>query len=225
MNLVLRCILVFFLIQLSPMEQLRSEELQVIHLSKPKAEGSVSVEAAIQKRRSVRSYSNKEVLDEAVSQLLWACQGVTDKAKGLRASPSAGALYPLEIYLARKDGVYHYVVKGHKLEMVLRHDVRHALAEAAYGQRFVEEAPIDIVVCAVYERIMSKYGDRAIRYADMEAGHAAQNVFLQAVALGLDSVPVGAFGDVSVAKALGLPEDTRPLYILPVGYGANRKDL
>ena len=196
----------------------RGEDMTRINLPEPKAKGNVSVEEAIGKRRSVRSYASKDISVEDVSQLLWACQGITDKARGHRAAPSAGALYPLEIYLVKSDGIFHYIPKSHSLEAVSKRDSRSELAAAAYGQGFVEEAAIDIVICAVYERVTSKYGERGVRYTDMEAGHAAENVFLQAVALGLDSLPVGAFSDSAVAKVLQLPKETKPLYILPVGY-------
>lgn len=213
-----KLLVVFFILVLLAPVMAGGEEMKVIELTKPRLKGDVSVEEAIQKRRSVRSYSPKELSAEDISQLLWACQGITDQGRGLRASPSAGALYPLEIYLAKSDGLYHYIVDRHALEALSDKDPRPALAEAAYGQRFVAEAGIDIIVCAVYERITAKYGERGIRYTDMEAGHAAENVFLQAVALGLDSVAVGAFGDVAVSKVLGLPAGVKPLYILSVGY-------
>lgn len=196
----------------------KGEVMKTINLPKPKLKGTVSVEEAIKARRSVRSYSSKEISLEDISQLLWACQGITNNSRGLRASPSAGALYPLEIYLAKKNGIFHYIPEEHKLESVSDKDIRKDLSGAAYGQSYVEDAGIDIIICAVYERVMSKYGERGIRYTDMEAGHAAQNVFLQAAALGLDSVPVGAFADAAVSKILNLPRDTKPLYILPVGY-------
>jgi len=198
--------------------KLWGEDMKTTNLPKPKLKGAVSVEEAIQKRRSVRAYASKKISIEDISQLLWACQGITDTAKELRASPSAGALYPLEIYVAKFDGLFHYIPKEHNLEVVSDKDLRGDLAQACYGQGFVKEAAIDIVICAVYERITSKYGDRGIRYTDMEAGHAAQNVFLEAVALGLDSVPVGAFTDAAVSRVLNLPKDVKPLYILPVGY-------
>ncbi len=192
--------------------------MREIILPKPKLKAEMSVEEAIGKRRSIRSYSSKEIPQEDISQLLWACQGITDERRGLRAAPSAGALYPLEIYLVKKDGVFHYIPEGHKLEIVSDKDVKKDLTAASYGQDYAAIAAIDIVVCAVYKRVTSKYGERGVRYTDIEAGHAAQNVFLQAVALGLDSVPVGAFDDAAVSKILNLPKDVRPLYILPVGY-------
>lgn len=192
--------------------------MKTVVLPGPKLKGAVSVEEAIQKRRSVRSYAAKEISTGEISQLLWACQGITDGARGLRAAPSAGALYPLEVYLVKKDGIFHYLPDGHMLETISDKDVKKDLAGASYGQGFVSAAAIDIVICAVYERVTSKYGDRGRRYTDMEAGHAAQNVFLQAAALGLDSVPVGAFDDAAVSEILGLPKNVKPLYILPVGY-------
>lgn len=208
---------VITIILLSPLETW-GEDMKTINLPEPKIKGTVSVEEAIKVRRSVRRYASKDISLEDVSQLLWACQGVTDGRGQLRASPSAGALYPLEIYIAKKDGVFHYIPAGHKLEAVSSEDIRKGLAEAAYGQAPVKEAAIDIIIAAVYERVTSKYGERGIRYTEIEAGHAAQNVFLQAVALGLDSVPIGAFTDAAVSKILKLPKEVKPLYILPVGY-------
>jgi SagB-type dehydrogenase family enzyme len=178
----------------------------------------MSVEAAIQNRRSVRNYSRKDFSIEDVSQLLWACQGITDKRNRLRSAPSAGALFPLEIYIAKSDGLFRYIPEGHRLAAVSSRDIRQELADAAYGQSFIADAAVDIIIAAVYGRVTSKYGDRGIRYTDMEAGHAAQNVFLQSVSMGLSSVPVGAFSDPAVTRLLMLPPDTKPLYILPVGY-------
>jgi SagB-type dehydrogenase family enzyme len=166
----------------------------------------------------VRSYAKRDLTLEQVSQLLWAAQGITDDRRGLRAAPSAGALYPLEVYVVKNDGLFHYVPEAHRIEPISEKDVKPELARACWGQGYVEEAAIDIVICAVYERVTGKYGQRGVRYTDMEAGHAAQNVFLQAEALGLASVPIGAFDDNAVARILGLPREVRPLYVLPVGH-------
>lgn len=192
--------------------------MKAVQLPQPRLKGAVSVEEAIQERRSVRSYSRKDISLEDVSQLLWACQGITDKRRGLRSSPSAGALYPLEVYVAKSDGLFRYLSESHSLEVILDKDVRKELADAAHDQNYAADAAIDIIIAAVYGRITSKYGDRGIRYTDIEAGHAAQNVFLQASALGLCSVPIGAFNDPAVSKILKLPNDVTPLYILPVGH-------
>ncbi|MFZ2356470.1 MAG: SagB/ThcOx family dehydrogenase, partial [Candidatus Omnitrophota bacterium] len=157
---------------------------------------------------------------EQISQLLWAAQGITGKkgSVGFRASPSAGALYPMELYLLTKDGLYHYLVQGHQLEQLGQGDLRSSLADSALGQGSISQAPVTIVICAVYPRVTLKYGERGIRYTHIEAGHLAQNIHLQAAALNLGSVPIGAFDDTQVKKVLSLPEDQEPLYIIPVGY-------
>lgn len=191
--------------------------MKSISLPKPVLKGDVSLEETIKMRRSVRSYSDKELTLDELSQLLWAAQGITDM-RGLRAAPSAGALYPLEIYVAKKDGLFRYRPQGHRLELVSDKDLRGKLADASWGQDFIAQAPVDIVICAVYKRITSKYGQRGVRYTDIEVGHAAENVHLEAVALGLDSVPVGAFNDDAVTSVLGLSKDETPIYIIPVGY-------
>lgn len=192
----------------------------VIKLPNPAVKGKISLEEAIAKRRSKRNFVNKDLTLEQISQLLWSAQGITGE-KGtfnFRAAPSAGALYPMEIYLVTRDGLFHYLVQEHGLERLVKEDLRDALANAALGQGSVSQAGADIVICAVYPRVTVKYGERGGRYAFIEAGHIAQNIHLEAVALGLGSVPVGAFDDAQVKKALSLPAEQEPLYIIPVGY-------
>jgi SagB-type dehydrogenase family enzyme len=191
-----------------------------IILPQPILKGKVSLEESIFKRRSQREFQRKDLSLQQIGQLLWAAQGIT-ATRGdfnFRVAPSAGALYPLELYVLTKDGVYHYIPKGHKLENLLDKDLREDLAEAAFGQGPVASGALDIVICAVYERVASKYGQRGTRYTHIEAGHAAQNIHLQAVALGLGSVPIGAFNDTAVKKCLSLPAACEPLYIIPIGY-------
>ncbi len=142
---------------------------------------------------------------------------------GGRTAPSAGALYPLEVYLVVGNveklvlGVYKYKPEGHELVKVNEGDSREELAMAALGQNWVKEGAIDIVIAAVYKRTTKKYGDRGVRYVYMEAGHAAQNIYLQAAALNLGMVTVGAFNDNRVKEILGMPRDEIPLYVIPVG--------
>jgi len=195
-------------------------EKNFITLPKPKETSSFSLEKAIAQRRSERTFINKELSLAQIGQLLWAAQGITGERNGflLRASPSAGALYPLELYVVSKEGLFHYLVSTHQLELWIREDLRQALAQAALGQDFIASAPLCIVISAVYTRLSARYGQRGIRYAHMEAGHIAQNIHLQAVALGLGSVPVGAFVDKKVKELLNLPDEEEPLYIIPVGY-------
>ena len=186
--------------------------------------GDVSLEEALGERRSIRSFRNEPLSLDDLSQLLWAAQGVSDELRGLRTAPSAGATYPLETFVAVGDvtgldpAVYRYHPDTHRLSMSTAGDVRDELANAALGQRFVAEAPATIILAAIYERTAQRYGDRAERYVHMEAGHAAQNLALQTTALGLGTVPVGAFRDERVAGVLGLDAEEVPLYLLPIGH-------
>ncbi len=189
-----------------------------IKLPEPKIKGNVSVEETLNKRRSVREFKKDNLSLEQLSQLLWAAQGITEKRRGFRTAPSAGALYPMEVYLLTPDGFYHYIPASHSLVIIDQKDLRHSLSEAALSQDSVAQAGADFVICAVYNRITVRYGERGIRYTHIEAGHIAQNIHLQAIALGLGSVPIGAFDDGAVKELLDLPEDCEPLYITPVGY-------
>ncbi len=189
-----------------------------ISLPRPNLKGEMSLEEAIARRRSVREFIRQPLTPAQIGQLVWAAEGITGRAASLRAHPSAGALHPLEIYLVAPEGIFHYRPEGHRLLLVRQGDHRSALAEAAYGQGFVAEAGCVIAILAVYARTTRKYGDRGrMRYVPMDAAHAAQNVLLQAVALGLGAVPVGAFDDAGVRTVLGAPADAVPLYLIPVG--------
>jgi SagB-type dehydrogenase family enzyme len=191
-------------------------------LPSPKTRGVVSLEDSLAKRRSVREYGDDSLSLEDVSQLLWAAQGITAHW-GARTAPSAGALYPLEVVVVVGNvrdlppGVYRLDPKEHELIGITMGDLRSQLAGAALGQAAVRTAAIDVVFTAVYQRTTRKYGDRGIQYVHMEVGHAAQNVCLQATALGLGTVPIGAFDDGQVSRLLNLVEGERPLYLIPVG--------
>jgi SagB-type dehydrogenase family enzyme len=188
-----------------------------IPLPAPSQAGSLSLEEALVQRRSVRKFEPAPLALEELGQLLWAAQGVTRK-RGYRTAPSAGALYPLEIYVATQEAVFHYDPQGHSVTVVRRDDARTALYKASGKQAAVRQAPAVFIVTAVYDRTAAKYGPaRSPRYVHLEAGHAAQNLLLQAVALGLGAVPIGAFDDTEVQGVLGLPSDHEPLYLIPVG--------
>jgi SagB-type dehydrogenase family enzyme len=220
-GLVLASAYLFFYREEAP-EQLPELEGTVIGLPQPRYRGDVSLEEALLQRRSVREYTGEPLTLEEISQLLWAAQGITDP-RGFRTAPSAGGLYPLEVYLVAGEvagleaGVYKYRPQEHSLIRVVVGDRRENLCTAALGQVWVREAAADIVILAVYERTTVKYGDRGIRYVHLEAGHAAQNVCLQATALGLGTVTVGAFYDDEVQAVLGAPKNEKPLYVMPVG--------
>lgn len=190
-------------------------------LPPPRPASPVSVEEALASRRSVRHFADAPLTLADAAQLVWAAQGITH-AEGLRTAPSAGALYPLEIYLvagtvaAAPAGVYRYLPAHHRLERTVAGDLRRALAAAAFHQNWIAEAPAMIVIAAVVRRTRLKYGERGERYVHIEAGHAAQNVGLQAVALGLGTTLVGAFADAEVKRVLGLTEE-EPLLLVVVG--------
>ncbi len=192
-------------------------EQSVIKLPAPSERGRISLEEALEKRRSVRSFSSRKITADELSQLLWATQGKT-RAGGGRTAPSAGALYPLEIYAVTEEGIFQYRSGDHSLVRRSEGDARGDLAGAALGQDCVRTAPVVFVIAGVSARTERKYGARAERYVKMEAGHAGQNLLLQAVSLGLGAVPVGAFRDDEVRRVLGLPPDQEPLYLIPVGY-------
>ena len=197
-------------------------ESEIIKLPEPGYDSGTSVEKALQERRSIRDYKDEPLTLAEVSQLLWAAQGITNP-KGLRTAPSAGALYPLEVYVVAgdvndlPDGIYKYKPYGHELARFVEEDKRIELCNAALDQSSVKDAAAVIVFSAVYQRTTGKYGERGIRYVHMEAGHAAQNVYLQAVSLNVGTVVIGAFDDEKVKKVMNMGDEEQPLYIMPVG--------
>lgn len=201
---------------------LSSGTLAKMKLPYPVYNSKTSIEEALKNRRSIRQYKNEALTLEQISQLLWAAQGITSEGR-LRTAPSAGALYPLEIYLVNgniKDllpGIYHYLPKEHVLEFLVEGDVRQKLATAALAQSDVEHGAADIIITAIYARTVAKYGSHGKRFVHMEAGHAAQNICLQVISLGLGTVTIGAFNDSEVKQILNLPKEEEPLYIMPIG--------
>lgn len=189
-----------------------------ITLPAPDRAGRMMLEQALVRRRSLREFAPRTLSDQELSQLLWAAQGITSP-EGSRTAPSAGALYPLELYVVTAGGFYQYTPREHRLDLHAEGDLRLALSRAASGQDSVRAAPAVFIITAVYERTEHKYGqERGPRYVHLEAGHAAQNMLLQAVALGLGGVPLGAFHDDQVQKTLSLPREHQPLYLIPIGH-------
>jgi len=195
-----------------------------VHLPRPNQKGVMPLEEAIARRKSIRDFTSQPISQSQLSQILWAAQSTSDTSWN-RTVPSAGATYPLEVFVVCgangveqiSEGIYHYNADSHSLMLHHRGDVRFELARAALDQEFIYEAPVDIVICAIYERTMRRYGTRGERYVHMEVGHAGQNIYLQATALGLGTVAIGAFNDESVREVLRLDRQYRPLYIMPVG--------
>ena len=201
-----------------------SEELIVkTKVPSPKVCGNMSVEEALANRQSQRDFQDIAISADQLLQILWATYGVTPP-DGLRTTPSAGAIYPLEVYAVIgnvegiESGVYRYIPDKHEVVKTVGGDVRRKLCEAALNQKMVAKAPASVVFSTVLSRMTKKYGDRGVPYVYVEVGHAAQNVYLQAEALGLGTCAVGAFTDKSVKQILHLPAKEEPLYLMPIGY-------
>jgi SagB-type dehydrogenase family enzyme len=199
------------------------KENSSIILPQPKKDSETSIEEALLNRRSIREYKDEALTLEQVSQILWSAQGITAPQWGGRTAPSAGALYPLELYLVVRKvenlepGVYQYLPQEHKLDKVLEGNVNLDLVKAGLNQMFISKAAVNLVISAVFSRTTGKYGERGIQYVHLEAGHAAQNVYLQVQSLDLGTVTVGAFHDEEIKKLLNLSEEETPLYIMPIG--------
>jgi SagB-type dehydrogenase family enzyme len=201
-------------------------------LPPPQTDGTVSVEKAIANRRSHRNFTKQSITIQQLSQILWAAYGVTMPIPdhdilrgGLRTAPSAGGRYPFEIYIAVGEvenlapGLYLYDSAEHLVRQILDHDIRESLFDAAWGQEMIRHAPATIIYTAVYSRMTERYGNRGReRYVAMDLGHSAQNIYLQAEALGLGTCAIGAFQDDFVSRVLHLPKHEEPLYLMPIGH-------
>jgi SagB-type dehydrogenase family enzyme len=176
------------------------------------------LETAVNTRRSVHQFADAPLNYAQIGQLAWAGQGITDKQQGLRAAPSAGDLYPIELYLVTPEGVFVYNPEGHSLKQISSLDLRKQLSAAASGLGPVEDAACDIVITGSARKIASKYGNKAQKFMLLEAGHVAGNIQLQAVSLGLASMPVGDFEIRNVARVCELPAELDPLFIVCVGH-------
>ena len=200
----------------------QSKQKSIFPLPPPQYDGPISLEKAIKLRRSIRRFTTGSLKLNDIAQILWASQGITDSG-GRRTSPSAGALYPLELYLVSgrvsdlQAGIYRYQPGSHSLARIALGDSRINLAQASLRQNAIANAPATIAIFAVIERTTTKYGNRGERYVHIEAGHAAQNICLQAVALSLGSVVIGAFQDGEVKRVVGSKESEQPLYLIPIG--------
>jgi SagB-type dehydrogenase family enzyme len=191
-----------------------SSDTQRRVLPAPQRSGGAALATVLATRRSARSFGTRDLDEHELGQLLWAAQGTTD---GHRTAPSAGALYPLAVRVADRRGVWRYVPADHALVREIAGDRRGEVVAASYGQESIRGAPVVLAITAETAITARKYGARAERYATLEAGHAAQNILLTATALGLRSVPVGAFDDDAVRRALALSSSETPLYLIPVG--------
>ena len=200
--------------------------VKTVKLPAPRLTGDMSLEACIQKRRCVRDYQDKALTLAQLGQLFWAASGVTGRNSRFRAAPSAGALHPLDFYAVvgkgsvegLAAGIWHYEPAEHAITLGAEGDQREALAKAALGQRQITHAEVVIVETVEYRRTTKKYGPRGQHYALMDAGFAAENLFLEVQALGLAMCVVGAFRDEPVQDVLKCPREHLPLLFLTIGY-------
>jgi SagB-type dehydrogenase family enzyme len=198
---------------------------EAVKLPAPNTKGGIPLTEALQARRTVRHFAARPLELAQISQLLWEADGLSDP-RGLRTSPSAGATYPLDLYLVVGErgaanlpaGIYHYEVRAHALSPGTRGDLRALVAGACLHQTWVIEAPVMVVITGEYRRCSARYGQRGIRYTHMEAGNVSQNLFLAAESLGLGAGIVGAFDDQALAEVLKLPPAHEALLVMPVGY-------
>ena len=200
----------------------RAGALKVVQLPAPSLSGTVSLEEVINTRRSVRQFADKPLSFIQIGQLAWAGQGITDKERGLRAAPSAWAAYPIGLYFVTPEGLFVYQPDGHSLEQIASTDLRNQLSSAV-GQEALAEAACDIVIAGSVRKLAPKSGNKAEKFMLLEAGHVAENIQLQAVALKLATLPVGAFEPKNVSRVCGLPGDLEPLLIVAVGYPRQSK--
>jgi len=192
-----------------------------VALSPAAREGGMALHEALARRQSVRDFVDKPISQRELGQLLWAAQGV-NRPNGRRTAPSANALYPLELYVATADGFFHYEPREHQLERHSTGDLRPAIAKAARGQKHVPVSAAVFIFAGVFERMTKRYGEaqrqRGSNFVFIEAGHAAQNLLLEVVALNLGAVPMGGFDEGQLQEAVALPSDHRPIYMVAVGF-------
>ena len=206
-------------VQQSQAQESQARYTNQIALPKPGVAGTVSLEEAIERRRSLRTFGPGPLPVGTIGQLLWAGQGVTSP-DGKRAAPSAGALYPLELYAVTAAEMMHYLPDGHRAETRVTPDLRPQLKAAALDQASIGAAPLVIVVAAEPGRLSQRYGAKADAFTDLEVGHAAQNMLLQAVVHGLAAVPIGSLDGSRAARTLALPPGQTVVYLIPVGFAA-----
>jgi len=194
--------------------------LKTVSLSEPRLTGPTSFEQTLATRRSVRRFTSQQFSTEQIGQLAWAGQGITEKQRGLRTAPSAGALYPIKLYFVTQEAMFVYNPHQHSLEQLAAADLRGPLSEAALGQRVVAEAACNVIIVGSEKKLAVKYTNKARKYMLLEAGHISQNILLQAVSLQLGAVPVGAFDIEQVGRLCKLPPDAEPLLIICLGHPA-----
>ena len=208
--IILSIILCCFAVLCPGQRRPRVSPLKIVQLTEPSLKGSVSLEEALKKRRSVRQFADQQLKFSQIGQLAWAGQGITEPARGLRTAPSAGATYPIKLYFATQEGLFVYKAEEHSLEQTSNLDVRGKLATT--------NAPCNIIITGSERQLATKFRGEANKYMLLEAGHIAQSIQLQAVCMGLGSVAIGGFNARGVNRACNLSRSLEPLLIISVGY-------
>ncbi len=189
----------------------------VVRLPEPKQNGQISLEQALQNRRSVRQFTDVPLTLEQISQLCWAAQGITEPNRGLRTAPSAGALYPIELYVVLPDGLFLYNPAKHELSLVAAGDLRNSVFNSSFNQRVVQKSPCTFIIAGDVKKIEARYRSRGAKFTYFEVGHIAQNIQLQAVTLGLGSVPIGVIDEKTIAQICKMPQGLEVMYLISVG--------
>lgn len=197
----------------------------IVTLPKPQTNGQYSLEEALAKRRSVNQFTEIPLALEQIGQLCWAGQGITDPNRGLRTAPSAGALYPIKLYVLLPDGLFIYDPARHELKLMIGGDLRNAVFNSSFNQRFIQKAPCIFIIAGNPKIIEAKYRNRGEKFTSLEAGHIAENIELQAVTLGLGSIPVGVFDAKTIAQICKMPETYEVFYLMPIGHPVETVNL
>ena len=221
LTIIIACIIIgtFIMVNISK----KNNQFESVNLFKPFLESNCSIEKAIQKRRSIKGYKNIPLTLQEISQLLWSAQGITDQKEKLRTCPSPEALYPIEIYLVTENiknlskGIYKYKASEHKLIKISDKDKTNELYKHTLSQQSIKNAPASIIICAIYESITKKYGERGEKYAHLEAGCIAENIYLQAVSLDIGTIFIGSFEDKEIQQIINAEKNEYPLVIMPIG--------
>ena len=203
----------------------RIKLLKKIPLPAPNTQGTISVESAIKHRRSIRDFTDKQLTLDQVGQLAWAAQGVTDEQESLRAAPSAGAIYPMQLHIVIPGGAYKYNPPDHSITKTIFEDIRADLTAAALDQQAVAKSQCIFIISGSSKKVEAKYSGKGQSFMLIEAGHIAQNIQLQAVAMGLGSTPLGSFDIKKVWRTCKLDLEQKPVYIIPIGYPANETPI
>jgi SagB-type dehydrogenase family enzyme len=187
-----------------------------IELPKPDLSAGIPLNQALAGRRTPvpRAFLPTPLTKAELSQILWAANGLTGPEER-RTAPSAANQHYVHIFVTSAEGFFEYLPVGHQLQKISGEDLRAKFS----NQQAVTQAPTVLLLVGDYERAAVRYpGEKGPRFIALEGGHIAQNVLLEASALGLGAVPVGGFEPKDVNKAASLPAQQSSIYLLTIGH-------